>query len=214
MTIKVLVSDDHQLFRQGIVNMLLESHDIKVIGQAENGADCLIKAEELKPDIILMDIGMPIMNGMEATMALHRKDPAIKVIVLSMHADKHYIKGMLEAGAWGYLFKDCTYDQLIESIKTVHAGRRYLSNRITEALIEDYLGRDGKNEDIYGILSEREFSIFKLIAEGKSSAEIADELFISTKTVNTHKQNLLDKLNLKSNADIIKMAIKRGIVSI
>lgn len=214
MPIKVLVSDDHQLFREGIVNMLHESPEIKVVAQAENGADCLVKAEELKPDIILMDIGMPVMNGLEATMALHRQDPSLRVIVLSMYADKHYIKGLLEAGAWGYLFKDCTYAQLIEAIKTVHSGKRYLSNQITEALIDDYLGRDAKNEDLYGLLSEREFTIFKLIAEGKSSAQIADSLFISTKTVNTHKQNILDKLNLKTNADIIKLAIKRGIVTI
>lgn len=157
---------------------------------------------------------MPIMNGLEATINLKRKMPACRVIVLSMYADKNYIKGMLEAGAWGYLFKDCTYEQLLESIKTVQSGKKYLSNRITEALIEDYLGKDEQNEDLYQLLSDREFMIFKLIAEGKSASEIAEELFISTKTVNTHKQNILDKLKLKTSADIIKMAIKRGIVTI
>jgi len=214
MAVRVLISDDHQLFRQGIVNMLSESDEIIIVGQAENGQECIEKAELLLPDIVLMDIGMPIMNGLEATINLKRKMPACRVIVLSMYADKNYIKGMLEAGAWGYLFKDCTYEQLLESIKTVQSGKKYLSNRITEALIEDYLGKDEQNEDLYQLLSDREFMIFKLIAEGKSASEIAEELFISTKTVNTHKQNILDKLKLKTSADIIKMAIKRGIVTI
>lgn len=214
MAVRVLISDDHQLFRQGIVNMLSESDEMVVVGQAENGQECLEKAELLQPDIVLMDIGMPVMNGLEATINLKRKMPQCKVIVLSMYADKNYIKGMLEAGAWGYLFKDCTYEQLLESIKTVQSGKKYLSNRITEALIEDYLGKDERNEDLYQLLSDREFTIFKLIAEGKSASEIAEELFISTKTVNTHKQNILDKLKLKTSADIIKMAIKRGIVTI
>lgn len=212
--IRVLVSDDHPLFRQGIVNMLIESGEIDVVGQAENGRDCIEKATQLNPDIIMMDIGMPVMNGLEATIELKRKLPAIRVIALSMYIEKHYFKGMLEAGAWGYLLKDCSYEQLIESIRTVHGGKKYLSDRITDAVIEDYLGNDSKNDDLYHLLSDREFVIFKMIAEGKSPVEIAEELFISTKTVNTHKQNILAKLKLKTSADLIKLAIKRGIVTI
>jgi DNA-binding NarL/FixJ family response regulator len=163
------------------------------------------------PDIVLMDIGMPVMNGVEATRLLHKKFPAIKVIALSMHTDKHFVKEILEAGAFGYLFKDCNYQQLMEAITNVNSGKKYLSETITQVLIQDYLNKESiksPNPE----LSERESEILKLFAEGKSNREIADLLCISIKTVGSHKQNLLEKLDLKTTTDLVKYAIKKGII--
>lgn len=214
MTIRILITDDHQLFREGIANLLAASPQIEIVAQAENGHEAIEKARKLKPDIMIMDLSLPIINGVDATRILHEELPGTKVLVLSMHADKNYIKEALEAGAFGYLFKDCTYDQLIEAINTVYNGKKYLSDKITEVLIQDYLNKDEEIQDKSSELSERESEILKLIAEGKSTREISDLLFISVKTVGTHKQHILEKLKLKSTADLIKYAIKKGIVGL
>ncbi|MEA1878529.1 MAG: response regulator transcription factor [Bacteroidota bacterium] len=216
MLIKVLVVDDHQLFRQGLINMLSESPDIEVIAEATNGLEAIERVSEFKPDIVLMDIGMPGKNGIEATRYIHQNFSESRVIALSMHADKHYIKTMLEAGAFGYLFKNCTYNQLIEGITTVAEGEKYLGGEATEVLIQSYLGKEDATEDLIKEtkLSEREFEVLKLLAEGKSTREVSEILFISVKTVGTHKQNLLEKLELKSTADLVKYALKKGIIHI
>ena len=214
MAIQILITDDHQLFREGIVNLLAASPQIKVVGQAGNGQEAIEMARTLKPDVVIMDLSLPVVNGVDATRILHQELPDIKILVLSMHADKHFIKEALEAGASGYLFKNCTYSQLIEAINTVYQGKKYLSAKITEVLIDDYLNKD---EDAMGIqqeLTERESEILKLIAEGVSARDISAQLFISVKTVGTHKQHLLEKLKLKSTVDIIKYAIKKGIISL
>lgn len=213
MPIRILITDDHQLFREGIANLLSASPQIEIVGQAENGRQAIEKAMELKPDIVMMDLSLPLINGVEATRILQKELPQTKVLVLSMHAEKNYIKEALEAGASGYLFKDCTYDQLIEAIHTVHQGKKYLSGNITEVLIRDYLNKEAVPET-KAELSEREAEILKLIAEGKTTREIADMLFISVKTVGTHKQHILENLQLKTTADLIKYAIKKGIVSL
>jgi len=211
MKIKVLIADDHQLFREGLCNLLSESEEIEIVAQAQNGKDAVTLAGRFNPDIVLMDIGMPVMNGVEATRLLHKKFPAIKVIALSMHTDKHFVKEILEAGAFGYLFKDCNYQQLMEAITNVNSGKKYLSETITQVLIQDYLNKESiksPNPE----LSERESEILKLFAEGKSNREIADLLYISIKTVGSHKQNLLEKLDLKTTTDLVKYAIKKGII--
>ena len=214
MSVKVLIADDHQLFREGLVNLLSQSSEIEIIGQAEDGKDALKKARKLLPDIILMDIGMPELNGVEATGILSKELPEIRVIALSMHSDKQYIKGILEAGAFGYLFKNCTYNQLIEAIKTVYAGKKYLSDKITEVLIEDYLGKEPEPMKELKALSKRENEVLKLLAEGKSIREISEMLFVSIKTIGTHKQNILDKLELKTTTDLVKYSLKKGIISL
>ncbi|MBE0650981.1 MAG: response regulator transcription factor [Bacteroidales bacterium] len=214
MAIKILIADDHQLFREGLITLLTDSNDIKVVDQAKDGKEALEKAREQQPDILIMDIGMPIISGIEATGILKKEFPNIKVIALTMHSEKHFIKGMLEAGADGYLFKDCPYDELIHAIDSVFQGKKYLSDEITGVIIQDYVG---KHEDILQkdpLLSERELEILKLFAEGKSSREIADTLFVSVKTVGTHKQHILNKLNLNSTADMVKYAIKKGLISL
>lgn len=214
MTIRILITDDHQLFREGIANLLSASPQIEIVDQAENGQEAIEKAKKLKPDIVIMDLNLPVINGVDATRILHQELPKTKVLVLSMNAEKSYIKEALEAGAFGYLFKDCTYDQLIEAINTVYQGKKYLSAKITEVLIHDYLSKEEEVHDNSEELSKRESEILKLMAEGKLTREISDMLFISVKTVGTHKQHIFEKLNLKSTADLIKYAIKKGIVGL
>lgn len=214
MPIKILIADDHQLFREGLINLLSDSSEIEVIAQAEDGKETIIKARKFNPDIVIMDIGMPVMNGVEATEILKKELPNIKVIAISMHSDKHFIKGMLEAGASGYLLKSCTYDQLIESINAVYSGKKYLSDKITEVIIQDYLEKEEEIPNNDSKLSERESEILKLFAEGKTSREISELLFVSVKTVGTHKQHILEKLELKTTTDLVKYALKKGIISL
>ncbi len=214
MKIKVLVVDDHQLFREGLVNLLFSAPDIEVIAQAENGEDAIQKARHFTPEVILIDIAMPKMNGIEATRELKKEMPEIKIIAVSMHSDKQYVKGILEAGADGYLLKNCTYRQLTDAIKTVYSGKKFLSEDITELVINGYLDPSKSELDSYSQLSEREKEIFMLFAEGKSTREIGEKLFISVKTVGTHKQHILEKLKLKTNADIVKFALKKGLIQL
>ncbi len=214
MAIKIIIADDHQLFREGLANLLADTNDIEILAQAENGRDAFNKARELNPDVIIMDIGRPVMDGVEATRQLIKELPEAKVVALSMHAEKQYIKGMFEAGASGYLFKNCAYDELIRAIRTVHNGKKYLSERITEIMINDYLGKEKDLPVADSELTERESEILKLIAEGVSTSDISDRLFVSIKTIGTHKQHILEKLNLKTTTDLVKYAIKKGIISL
>ena len=212
MKIKVLIVDDHQLFREGIATLLYSAENIEVIGQSEDGLDAIEKAKHYKPDVVLIDIAMPRMNGIEATKKLKSLIPGIKTITLSMHSEKEYVKGVLEAGADGYLLKNCTYRQLTDAIQSVYEGKKYLSQDITEQVITGYLSPSGSELNDYEKLSHREKEVFLLFTEGKPTREIADILFISVKTVNTHKQNILEKLQLKSNTDIVKYALKNGLI--
>ena len=211
MSIKVLIADDHQLFREGLTNLLADAADIEVIAQAENGQEVLEKVRFSKPDIVLMDIGMPLLNGIDTTIALRKEFPDIKTIALSMHDEKTYVKGMFEAGAWGYLLKNCAYDQLVDAIIQVYNGEKYLDTHATRVIIQDYLKNDS-----WGMtkLTERESEVMKLLAEGRSIREISETLFISIKTVGSHKQNIFDKLEFENMAQLIKFALKNGIVSL
>ncbi len=209
MKIKVLVTDDHQLFREGLVKLLFSASDIEVIAQAEDGNEAIKKSISLKPDVLLIDISMPNLNGIEATKKIKLKVPELKIIAISMHSDMQYVKGILEAGADGYLLKNCTYRQLTDAIRSVYAGKKFLSEDITEMVINGYLNPSKKSDEMSS-LSEREKEIFILFAEGKSTREIGEKLFISVKTVGTHKQHILKKLGLKTNSELIKYAIKKG----
>lgn len=212
MAINVLIADDHQLFREGLVNLLSSAPDIKVIAQAKDGKDAIEKTKQLIPDVLLIDIGMPQMNGIDATRQLKKELPEVKIIAVSMHSDRQYVKGILEAGADGYLLKNCTYHQLTDAIISVHSGKKILSDDITDLVIKGYLEPSDSEADGFSDLSEREVEILQLYAEGKSTREISEKLFISVKTVGTHKQHILEKLNLKNNADIIKFALKKGMI--
>jgi DNA-binding NarL/FixJ family response regulator len=214
MKIKVLVVDDHQLFREGIVNLLFSAENVEVIAQAGDGQDALEKAKHYKPDVVLIDIAMSKMNGIEATKKLKAIIPSIKIITLSMHSEKQYVKGVLEAGADGYLLKNCTYRQLTDAIQSVYDGKKYLSEDITGMVIDGYLAPSDSEANDFEKLSNREKEIFLLFVEGKSTREIGDLLFISVKTVNTHKQTIMVKLELKSNADLVKYALKNGLINL
>ncbi len=212
--IKVLIADDHQLFREGLINLLLSAEDIKVIAQAEDGEDAIDKVKQFQPDVLLIDIAMKNMNGIEATKLIKKQSPELKIIAVSMHSDKQYVKGMLEAGADGYLLKNCTYRQLTDAIHSTYEGKKFLSEDITEIVIDGYLHSEHAVSDNYSQLSEREKEIFVLLAEGQTTREIGEKLFISVKTVGTHKQNILEKLELKTNSDIVKFALKKGIINL
>jgi two-component system, NarL family, response regulator NreC len=214
MGIRVLIADDHQLFREGLMNLLSTASDIEVIAEAKDGYEATEKTVQYEPDVILIDIGMPEMNGIEATKILKKKNPEVKIIAVSMHSDKQFVKGILEAGADGYLLKNCTYRQLIEAIYSVASGKKYLSDEITGMVIQGYLEPSDADSECEDELSERENEILTLYAEGKSTRDISEKLFISIKTVGTHKQHILEKLGLKSNADMVKYAIKKGLIQL
>lgn len=214
MATKVLIADDHQLFREGLVNLISSAPDIDVIAEAKDGKEATEQARKMKPDVVLIDIGMPQMNGIEATRIIKKENPKMKVIAVSMHSDRQFVKGVLEAGADGYLLKNCTYRQLIDAIQSVISGKKYLSDDITEMVIQGYLEPDEVNSDGQSDLSEREMEVLKLYAEGKSTREISEKLFISVKTVGTHKQHIFEKLGLRSNADMVKYAIKEGLIQL
>jgi len=214
MKIKVLIADDHQLFREGLINLLQSAEDIEVIAQAENGQDAIDKVLHYKPDVLLMDINMSVMNGIEATKRLKKEMPEVKIVAVSMHSDKQYVRGMLEAGADGYLLKNCTYRQLTDSIHSTYDGKKFLSEDITEIVIDGYLNSSQAGSDKFSQLSDREKEIFILFAEGESTREIGEKLFISVKTVGTHKQNILEKLELRTNSDIVKYALKNSLIQL
>jgi len=214
MSIKILIADDHQLFREGLINLLSDSPEIEIVANAENGKEAYDQAIIHNPDVIIMDIGMPVLSGIEATLLIKKQNPDIKIIALSMHSDKHYIKGMLEAGASGYLFKNCTYHQLINAIETAYAGNKYFTDEITEILIDDYLDKGTSTDDEITELTQRELEVLKLFCEGKTTRDISEQIFVSVKTVGTHKQHILEKLNLKTTVDMIKYALKKGSISL
>ncbi len=213
MKIKVLIADDHLLFREGLVQLLLSSPDIEVVAQAKDGKDAIEKARQFTPEVILIDIGMPVMNGIEATRVIKQEMPDVKVIAVSMHSDKQYVSGILKAGADGYLLKNTTYQQLTEAIKSVHNGKKTLSDDIANVVISGYLQPSSSGADDLEKLSERERKVLQLYAEGKTTREIAEQLFISIKTVGTHKQHIQKKLDLSSTTDMIKYALKKGLIS-
>ena len=214
MPIRVIIADDNRLLRELLAGQLVGASNIEVVALAENGKDAVDKAFELIPDIIIMDIDMPVLNGMEATLQLHNELPGVRIIALTGHSKSQYIKKMLEAGALGYLNKNCEYDELIKAINSVYSGNKYLSEEITDIVIKDYLVKDAVVPESDSELTDREIEILRLIVDGVPVSAIADRLFVSVKTVNTHRQNILEKLNLKSTADLVKYALKKGIISL
>jgi DNA-binding NarL/FixJ family response regulator len=214
MSIKVLIADDHKLLRELMADFLNDTADIDVVAQAGNGQEVLEKVKYSYPDVVLMDIEMPRLNGIDATAALHKEYPDIKTIALSMHDEQPYIRSMFEAGAWGYLLKNCAYDQLGTAINQVYNGKKYLDNDVSEVIIQDYLQHFSWGAKKQPELSEREAEVLKLLAEGSSVREISDTLFISVKTVGSHKQNIFEKLEFENMAQLFKFAFKNGIVSL
>jgi len=215
MSIRVLLVDDHKIVRDGLRSLIEKQDGIQVIGEAEDGRTALRLADELSPDVVILDIGIPDLNGIEAAKRIVGEHPDIKVIGLSMHSEKRFVSEMLKAGASGYLLKDCAFEELTRGINAVVADEICLSPQITSTVIEDYVDRlaTGGTVDPSG-LSPREREVLQLLAEGKSAKQIAFLLEVSVKTIETHRQNIMRKLDIYSVAELTKYAIREGLTSI
>ena len=215
MNIKVLLADDHKIIRDGLRSLIERHPEMEVVGEADNGRTTIQLARELEPDVVIMDISMPDLNGIDATHQIVTDVPGIKVIALSMHSDKRFVVGMFKAGAAGYLLKDSAFDELEQAVRTVLADQTYLSPKIATVVIKNYVPQVS-TEDIsaFSLLSAREREVLQLLAEGKSTKDIASELFLSVKTIETYRQRIMDKLNIHNLADLIKFAIREGLTSL
>lgn len=216
-TISVLLAEDHTIVRQGLAKLLEEEPGIRVIGEARNGREAIAKVEELKPDVVIMDIAMPLLNGIEATRQIKKNRPQTRVIILSMHSQDRFISELFTIGASGYLLKDSSGPDIIHAIKSAVKGDTYLSPSISRKVIEDYVSlkkTKSSREQLYAKLSNREREVFQMIAEGRSTKEIAEILCVSISTVKTHRANILEKLEIESLSQLIHFAIELGLVEI
>jgi DNA-binding NarL/FixJ family response regulator len=214
-TIRILLADDHTLMREGIKAILEDQPDILVVGEAEDGRETIRLAHQLRPNIVLMDIAMPSLNGLEATRQIKHEHPEINVLVLTMYDHEEYLRQLLEVGASGYILKRAAASELVAAIRAVYAGEAALSPSITRMLLNDYLRRDSPTvESGTDALTPREREVLQLIAEGKTSREIAELLNLSIKTVQSHRGSIMQKLDLHDRGDLIKYAIQKKIIEI
>jgi DNA-binding NarL/FixJ family response regulator len=212
MSLKVLLADDHKIVRDGFRTLLAKNTKLTVVGEAENGRATVHLAKKLAPDIIIMDVAMPDLNGMEATRQIIADSPGVKVIAVSMHSDRRFVAEMLKAGASAYLSKDYAFDELENAIRTVVANKVYLSPDISGVVVDSYVRHTPKPESsAFSLLSDREREVLQLLAEGKTAKEIADQLHVSIKTVETHRTNIMTKLNIHRVAELTKYAIREGL---
>jgi len=215
MKISALLVDDHHIFREGLKSLLEQQRDIKVVAEAGQGREAVRLAGELCPDIVVMDVAMPDLNGIEATRQIIIANPQIKVIGLSMHSDHRYVMEMLKSGAAGYVLKESAFEELVQAIRNVRANQIFLSPKIAHMVIKDYVTRLKQGvRTVYSLLSTREREVLQLLAEGKSTKDIALALDISIKTVETHRQQIMDKLDIHNIAELTKYAVKEGLVSL
>lgn len=212
MTIKVLLADDHKIVREGLRSLLEKERDIDVIAMADNGRMAVQLAGELRPDVAVIDIAMPEMNGIEAIRRIYRENPPIMVLALSMHSARRFVVEALAAGAKGYLLKDCAAEELVRAIRTVAGKETYLCPKAAELIVKDYMKRLPESAPTSeSLLSTRENEVLQLIAEGQNTKEIAFTLAVSIKTVETHRQQIMKKLNLHSVAELTRHAIREGL---
>lgn len=214
--IRILIVDDHAVVRAGIHLLLDSQSDLEVVGEAQNGREGLVQAQKLKPDVVLMDIAMPEMGGVEATQAIKKTCPEAQVLALTMHEDLAFFFRILQAGASGYVIKGADPGELLDAIRAVAQNKAYLSPVLTRKLFDNYLLRleVGEENDSYGKLTNRERDVLKLVGEGYISREIAERLFISINTVERHRTNIMDKLGMHNKAELIKLAIRKGLVKL
>jgi two-component system response regulator NreC len=215
LTIKILLADDHDVVRAGLQFLLQRQEDMEIVGEASDGRQVVRLAEELSPSVIVMDIAMPQLNGIDAAAQILHRDPDIKIIILSMYADEEFLVRALTAGVKGYLLKDAVQADLIRAVRAVATGRSFFSPAIAQTLAEDYVRQmqSKGTEDSYELLTEREREILQLLAEGKSNKEVATLLNVSPYTVETHRTHLMQKLNLHNTAEIVLYAVRKKIVA-
>ena len=213
--IRILLGDDHTVVRQGLRKILETQADWEVVAETSDGRDAVTRAIELQPDVVVLDIGMPLLNGIEATRQIVRRLPNAGVLVLSMHSDESFITRALQAGARGYLLKDSADTDLINGVAAVAAGKSFFSPAAAKVMLDDYLRHLAKKGivDRYEALSGREREIFQLIAEAHSNKAIADRLSISVATVETHRSHILQKLDVHSTAELVLYAVRRGVIT-
>jgi len=213
--IRVLVVDDHTIVRDGICALLALAGDIEVVGEAANGSEALKMVKELEPDVVLMDITMPIMDGLEATRRIHKEFPRIRVLALTQYDDKEYVFPVIEAGASGFISKVAASLELTSGIRSIYQGDSYLSPSVARLLIEDYQRGEGRViREPYEQLTDRERDVLKLVAEGHTTKEVADILVVSPRTVEGHKTNFMAKLGIHNRTELIKYALRKGIITL
>jgi DNA-binding NarL/FixJ family response regulator len=209
---KILLVEDHIVVRQGIKALLSDEPDIEIVGEADNGREALSLVSKLQPDVVLMDISMPGLNGIEATRQIRQRHAAVKVVILSMHANEEYVFQVLRAGASGYVLKQSDSSEVLTAIRAALAGGSFLSPPISRTVIDDYVHRAevrGREDDM-DLLTSREREVLQLLAEGASNREIAEQLSISIKTVETHRSNMMNKLEVKNKTELVKYALRKG----
>lgn len=214
MKLKVLVADDHGVVRKGLRLLLEEYSELEVVGEAANGREVVKMASELTPDIVLMDVAMPLLNGIEAAEQIRKENTNIGIIMLTMHEDESYVLRALNAGVKGYLLKESAEDDLLRAIKAVAQGKPFFSPAITQTMLEDYmrvLKQDGLS-DTFDLLTPREKEVLQLLAEGKTNKDVASILDVSLYTVESHRTNLMQKLNLHNTAEIVLYAVRKNLV--
>ena len=213
--IRILVADDHTLLRQGLRKILQEQPGWQVIAEAGDGREAVRQAIALRPDVAVLDIRMPLLNGIEATRQIVRRAPSVRILILSMHSDDAYVVRVLQAGAKGYLLKDSADTELIRAVAVVAEGKSFFSPAVAGVMLDDYVRRlaDKGLGDRYDLLSEREREIFQLIAEGHSNKDIADLLSVSPSTIETHRAHVLEKLDVHNTAELVLYAVRRGVIS-
>ncbi len=214
MKATILLADDHHIIRDGLRPLLEKERGLQVVGEAENGRQAVDLARELKPDVIIMDISMPDLNGIEATRQILAENPAVKIVALSVHAEEQYVAQMIRAGASGYLPKSCAFKELATAIQTVLENRRYLSPQIVDAVVEYLQRTEGKDDGTAEKLTSREREVLQLLAEGKKTKDIAAQLHVSERTVESHRQSIMQKLDMHSLAELTKYAISHGLTSL
>jgi DNA-binding NarL/FixJ family response regulator len=213
MAVRIILADDHAIMLEGLKSLFERERDLEIVGVAHNGREAVRLAEKLAPDVVIMDVSMPDLNGIEAARKIMSQNPGMKVIALTIHSDARYAVEMIKAGARGYILKQCAYEEIKRAVRIVVKGEAYLSPGITGNLLGTLTGqdRDAKN-GAFSTLSPREREVLQMLAEGQNSRGISSRLNISTKTVDTHKMNIMHKLNLKSLADLVRYAIREGLV--
>jgi len=212
--ITIALAEDHHLVREGFKLVLSAESDFKLIGEAGDGLAAVQLVEQRKPNVLLLDLMIPRLHGLEVTRQVRQESPGTRVIILSMHADEPYVMEALRNGASGYVLKDCTAADLVQAVRTVVAGRRYLSPVLAERALTGYVEHPGESAlDLYETLTNRERLVLQLAAEGKTSGEIGTALFISPRTAETHRAHLMRKLSLRSQTDLVRFAIRRGIIA-